>query len=184
MADYPVILIVGGARSGKSHYGENLVEQSGKTPVYLATAEARDDEMLDRINIHQQRRGDHWQTIEESLEIASIIEKISSPDHIILVDCLTLWLSNLMTEQKDVASAMKRLLTCLEQVQGPVIMISNEVGLGIVPNNALARAFRDEAGRINQAVASTASDVLFMAAGLPICLKKKGKNTYDYDFGT
>lgn len=184
MTDHPVILIVGGARSGKSHYGEKLVEQSGKKPVYLATAEARDDEMLDRINVHQQRRSDHWQTIEEPFEIAEIIEEMAAPDTIILIDCLTLWLSNLMTEQKDVASALKRLLICLENTKGPVILISNEVGLGIVPDNALARSFRDEAGRINQAVASTASDVLFMVAGLPICLKKKGKNTYDYDFGT
>jgi len=140
--------VLGGARSGKSRHAERLVEAAGGG-VYLATAEVRDAEMRARIDLHQSRRGDTWQTVEAPLAIADIISSTDAP---ILVDCLTLWLSNLMEQERD-------------------ITVANEVGLGIVPMNALARRFRDEAGRLNQAMAEIAGHVVFLAAGLPLSFK-------------
>lgn len=165
-----VTLVLGGARSGKSRYAEGLVERAPQR-VYLATAEARDGEMAERIAHHKARRGGGWTTVEEPLALAEAIESQAGPDRAVLVDCLTLWLGNLMGAERDVASEGDRLVSTLAGVAGPVVLVSNEVGLGIVPDNALARAFRDHAGRLHQAVAGVAQSVVFVTAGLPLPLK-------------
>lgn len=164
-------LVLGGARSGKSAYAEQLIEAAGGG-VYLATAEALDSEMRERVQIHKDRRGETWQTVEEPLDLASAIGTAAS-EHgkPILVDCLTLWLSNLMGADRDVDTETDLLAVALSECQTPVVMVSNEVGLGIVPENALARRFRDEAGRINQRLAQVADRVVFVAAGLPLAMK-------------
>ncbi len=165
-------LVLGGARSGKSRYAEELIEGCGKG-LYLATAEAiaGDGEMAARIALHKERRGEIWQTVEEPLDLAGIITSSTEADRPVLVDCLTLWLSNLMFAKRDIEAATAELVAALEQSQGPVVLVSNEVGLGIVPENALAREFRDCAGRMNQVVARACDRVVFMAAGLPLILK-------------
>jgi adenosylcobinamide kinase/adenosylcobinamide-phosphate guanylyltransferase len=161
-------LILGGARSGKSAYAERLIIALPPPWIYCATGEAFDNEMRERIAHHRARRGEGWQTVEEPRGIASLIQCSTSP---ILVDCLTLWLSNLMLAQRDIATETVKLLAAVRTAQAPIVFVSNEVGLGIVPENALAREFRDSAGRLNQAVAAIASRVVFMAAGLPMVLK-------------
>jgi len=169
-------LVLGGARSGKSAYAEKFVEAVGGG-VYLATAEARDQEMHDRIDVHQARRGDVWITVEEPLDLCSALIRgleIGSGAPI-LVDCLTLWLSNLMAADKEIDQQANSLIETLTSLTAPVVMVSNEVGLGIVPDNALARRFRDEAGKLNQRIADAADRVVFVAAGLPLVLK--GDNT-------
>ncbi len=171
----PVTLIIGGARSGKSSHGEALIEDcragDGAKPLYIATAEAGDGEMAARIQKHKRRRADRWETLEEPLEIAAALEVHACPDRAILVDCLTLWLSNLMGEGRDIAAETARLLGALDNLEGPVVLIANEVGLGIVPDNPLAREFRDRAGELNQAVAARAGRVVFIAAGLAMTIK-------------
>ncbi len=165
------ILILGGARSGKSRHAESLVEQAGGRLVYLATAEARDEEMRARIREHQRRRGDRWQTIEEPLDLVAALTKHAAPECAILVDCLTLWLSNLMGAGRNVDGEVANLVAALPNLDGAILFVSNEVGMGIVPENALARSFRDQAGRLNQQVAAAADRVVFVAAGLPLVLK-------------
>ncbi len=172
-------LITGGARSGKSAHGEALIMShpaaaDGAPPIYLATAEARDGdrdgEMAARIRRHRDRRGTGWQTIEEPLDIAAVLEAHGGRP--ILVDCLTLWLSNILAAGRDIAGETDRLVAALNATAGPVVAITNEVGLGIVPGNQLARRFRDEAGLLNQAIAASADHVVLMAAGLPMVLKQ------------
>lgn len=165
-----VTLVLGGARSGKSRHAEMLVRAAGGG-VYLATAQALDAEMAARIARHRAERGRDWTTIEEPLELAAALERGARAGQPILVDCLTLWLSNLMGAGRGVEAETARLLAALKVLPAPVVFVSNEVGLGIVPDNALARAFRDEAGRLNQAVAAAADRVVFLAAGLPLALK-------------
>lgn len=167
----PVTLILGGARSGKSVFAEGLCEGQPGDCVYLATAEARDDEMATRIAEHRARRGGRWSTSEEPLDLAGALARAASADRTVLVDCLTLWLSNLLERNRDIEAETATLVARLDRLEGPVVLISNEVGLGIVPDNALARAFRDHAGRLNQAVASAAQRVVFVAAGLPMIMK-------------
>jgi adenosylcobinamide kinase / adenosylcobinamide-phosphate guanylyltransferase len=166
-------LVLGGARSGKSRYGETLVEEAGVRGLYLATAEPRDDEMAERIRHHRARRGERWATIEEPLALADRLVIEAKPDRPILVDCLTLWLANLMEVGRALDAETTALVESLSRLRGPVVFIANEVGLGIVPENALARAFRDEAGRLNQRIAAAADRVVFIAAGLPLILKDK-----------
>ena len=164
-------LVLGGARSGKSRYAESLLEAVEGTRVYLATAEPGDAEMAERIRRHRERRGDGWETIEEPLALSAALQRTTAPDRAILVDCLTLWLANLMGAGRDVEAETEVLLEALPALAGPVVFVSNEVGQGIVPDNALARAFRDHAGRLNQAVAGVAQSVVLVAAGLPLTLK-------------
>ena len=164
----PLTLIVGGARSGKSSYAEGLI---GATGLYLATAEPGDAEMVQRIARHRARRGAHWATVEEPLELAPALARHARADRPILVDCLTLWLSNLMHAGRDIEAATRGLLDALPGLAGTVVFVANEVGLGIVPDNALARRFRDEAGRLNQTVATSCQRVVLVAAGLPLILK-------------
>ena len=170
----PTTLVIGGARSGKSAYAERLVEESGLKPVYLATATTGDDEMSERIRIHKERRGEVWSTVEEPLALTTAIQEHSNIGSAILVDCLTLWLSNLMTLSRDIEQETQELAAMLPDLNGPVVFVTNEVGLGIVPANELARAFRDHAGRLNQAVAQTSDRVVMMISGLPMTLKPNG----------
>ena len=170
----PVTLILGGARSGKSRLAETLVGDSGYAPVYLATATAGDAEMGERIARHRARRGAGWTTVEEPLALADTLAATADPGCAVLVDCLTLWLSNLMGAERDPAPERDRLAAALQDLAGPVVLVSNEVGQGIVPTNPLARRFRDEAGLLHQAVAAVADQVLLVIAGLPLVLKPAG----------
>ena len=165
------LLVLGGARSGKSLYAEERCLRDVGRKLYLATAEARDDEMARRIQQHQDRRGDDWDSLEEPLELVSALESNARTGCTILVDCLTLWISNLMMHERDVAQEVAKLSDVLPTLAGNTVLVSNEVGLGIVPDNALARAFRDEAGLANQIIAGVCDEVVFMAAGLPLWLK-------------
>ena len=164
-------LILGGARSGKSRYAQSLAEALDGSLIFVATGEAFDDEMADRIDRHQADRGPRWQTVEAPLALGDAIRAHAGPDKLLLIDCLTLWVSNLMHAECDITTATDDLIAAMRDAPGPIILVSNEVGLGIVPDNALARRFRDEAGRVNQAVAAAASEVSFVAAGLPLRLK-------------
>lgn len=159
-------LVLGGARSGKSSLAERLVRGMGGRPTYIATATAGDEEMRARIAQHREQRGEGWHTVEEPLALADAIRATNGP---VLVDCLTLWLSNLMFAERDVAVETAGLLDAL--AAGPVVLVSNEVGMGLVPDTPLGRRFRDAQGRLNQAVAAAVPRVLFVAAGLPIVLK-------------
>jgi len=164
-------LILGGARSGKSRFAEQLVLQTGKNPIYIATAEIWDEEMRQRINLHRARRAANWQTIEAPLELVTAIGEAASPHNIILVDCLTLWLSNLMLTERDCEAAGAALVQLVAQPPCDMVLVANEVGLGIVPDNALARRFRDAAGLLNQHIAACAKTVYLVTAGLPLLLK-------------
>jgi len=166
-----ITLILGGARSGKSAYAEKLAESAAGEKVYLATARAGDEEMRERIRRHRDRRGRAWTTVEEPEALAEAIAERAAPDAFILVDCLTLWLTNLLLAERDIETETGRLLETLEKADGSIVFVSNEVGQGIVPDNALARAFRDEAGRLNQRIADVADHVVLVAAGLPLALK-------------
>ena len=169
--DARITLLLGGARSGKSRLAEQLAEKRNGRLVYIATAEAWDDEMKARIAEHKSRRGDRWHSIEAPVAVAEVLRALPPDTGVVLVDCLTLWLSNLMHAGRDVAAETAGLLTALNAVEFPVLLVSNEVGLGIVPDNKLARDFRDAQGRLNQAVAEAADHAIFMAAGLPLVLK-------------
>ncbi|MES2538494.1 MAG: bifunctional adenosylcobinamide kinase/adenosylcobinamide-phosphate guanylyltransferase [Pseudomonadota bacterium] len=176
--------IFGGARSGKSAHAETLATASGKDVVYIATAGAGDDEMAARILRHQQQRNSAWTTIEEPLLLGAVIAQWSAPQRLILVDCLTIWLSNLLfSEEKDYPEVgaivappffneqREEFLQALEHAAGDVILVSNEVGMGVIPQGAISRWFVDEAGRLNQAVAARCERALWVAAGLPLVLK-------------
>jgi len=164
-------LILGGARSGKSRHAERIVLQSGLAPVYVATAEARDDEMAARIAAHRARRGAGWRMIEEPLDLVGVLERECGPGHAVLVDCLTLWLTNLMVDERPVRVEIERLSAALAHLNGALVLVSNEVGLGIVPADPMARAFIDHAGLLHQRIAEQADVVVFMAAGLPLHFK-------------
>ena len=167
-------LVLGGARSGKSAFAERLVAEAAGTRLYLATATAGDDEMCERIAHHRARRGGSWRTIEEPLALVETLGREDHPGNTILVDCLTLWLSNLMHAGKDMDGESRRLAAFLrEACATKIVLVSNEVGLGLVPDTPLGRAFRDAQGRLNQTVAAAVSNVAFVAAGLPIWLKQQ-----------
>lgn len=164
-----VNFVLGGTRSGKSEYAEKMACESGFSKIYLATCGTYDAEMSRRVDIHKRRRGDDWKTIEEPLEIAKIIKGFGSA--VVLVDCLTLWLSNLMHKEMDIARETDILIEALKSTQSEVILVSNEVGMGIVPENALARAFRDHAGISHQKIAEVADQVVLVVAGIPVKIK-------------
>ena len=161
-------LFLGGARSGKSRLAQAAAEALPGPLVYLATAEAGDDEMADRIARHRADRAERWRTVECPIDLP---RAIGASDGVVLVDCLTLWLSNLMLGGHDVEAAGVALVTAVAAVRAPLFLVSNEVGLGLVPETPLGRSFRDAAGRLNQAVAAAATRVVFVAAGLPLTLK-------------
>ncbi|WP_353154386.1 bifunctional adenosylcobinamide kinase/adenosylcobinamide-phosphate guanylyltransferase [Herminiimonas fonticola] len=177
-------LVIGGARSGKSAHAEALATAAGKPVVYIATAQAGDAEMQARIAHHRARRDSHWVTVEEMLALGAAIEKHSTPDNLVMVDCLTVWLSNLLfSEEKEFpeigaidapacfTEQRAAFLQALTQARGDVILVSNEVGQGIVPQGAVSRWFVDEAGRLNQAVAAVCERAVLIVAGLPLTLK-------------
>jgi adenosylcobinamide kinase/adenosylcobinamide-phosphate guanylyltransferase len=162
--------LLGGARSGKSLHAERLVAEWPAPWRYIATAQAFDDEMRERIALHQSRRDARWTTVNAPIELVEAIAEV--PDgQPLLLDCLTLWLTNVILADRDVAVESRGLADVLAKPRGPWFVVSNEVGLGIVPDNALARRFRDDAGRLNQMVAAAADSVLFMVAGLPMKVK-------------
>ena len=180
-----VTLVFGGARSGKSAYAERVAQASGKEVVYVATSRAGDGEMSARIAHHRERRPAEWQTVEEELALAQALRASCAPGRLVLVDCLTLWLSNLMfcdgRDYPEVGAVdlpapfheeRAALLELLDEgLPGEIILVSNEVGMGIVPWGAISRSFADEAGRLNQAVAARAERAVLVAAGLPLVLK-------------
>ncbi|WP_422376254.1 bifunctional adenosylcobinamide kinase/adenosylcobinamide-phosphate guanylyltransferase [Roseibium sp.] len=166
-------LVLGGARSGKSTFAERLAEQTGLQKVYVATSAAFDTEMEERIGTHRHRRGPSWITIEEQLNLKDVLLRESAPDRVILADCLTLWLSNLTFSGKDIGEETAALCETVAHLKGPCIFVSNEVGLGIVPENRLSRSFRDAQGRLNQDMAEVCTQVVFLAAGQPLLLKPR-----------
>lgn len=169
MAD--TLFVLGGARSGKSRYAQARAEALPGELIFLATGQAFDAEITDRIARHQADRGPRWRTVEAPLDLPAAIRAEAGAGRVLLVDCLTLWASNLLFAERDDEAETADLVAAIGAAAGHVILVSNEVGLGIVPENALARRFRDVAGRINQAVAATAGEVMFVAAGLPLKLK-------------
>jgi adenosylcobinamide kinase/adenosylcobinamide-phosphate guanylyltransferase len=164
-------LVLGGARSGKSRYAEELLDRHTGKRTYIATAEIRDAEMAERVKLHRDRRDPDWRLVEEPLALATTLVSETEKGAAVLVDCLTLWLTNVMLAEQDVGGECAALEKSLGQCGGPIIFVANEVGLGIVPDNKLARDFRDHAGRLNQRLAARADHVLFVAAGLPLILK-------------
>jgi adenosylcobinamide kinase/adenosylcobinamide-phosphate guanylyltransferase len=165
------LLVLGGARSGKSRFAQTRAENWSGDLVYIATAQALDAEMSQRIARHRDDRGPRWRTVEAPVDLAIAIATESRANRVLLIDCLTLWASNLLFAERDHHDAIQTLRTEIIQAAGPLIFVSNEVGLGIVPDNAVARRFRDMAGDINQAVAAAVDHVVFVAAGLPLTLK-------------
>ncbi|MET0970311.1 MAG: bifunctional adenosylcobinamide kinase/adenosylcobinamide-phosphate guanylyltransferase [Tardiphaga sp.] len=169
-------LVLGGARSGKSSFAERLCVEIAPTKFYLATATAGDDEMSARIAQHKKQRGDGWTTVEEPLALVESLTRDATVGRVVLVDCLTLWLSNLMFAERDPEIEARRLVRFLDVSRYPIVFVSNEVGLGLVPETPLGRAFRDAQGRLNQIIAAAVPNVVFIAAGLPLWLKRTQEN--------
>ncbi len=165
------LLVLGGARSGKSRYAQRLAEASRLKPVLIATAEAHDAEMALRIARHATVRDARWSLVEEPAALAGALRREARNDRIVVVDCVTLWLSNLLLKNDNLATATQDLAQAVAGLSGPVIFVSNEVGAGIVPENALARAFRDAQGFLNQALAEACEAVVLVNAGIALCLK-------------
>ena len=165
-------LITGGSRSGKSSYALQLAN-SAKKPFYIATAGVGDEEMKDRITKHQAERGEHWTTIEEQIDLAQAIKQAHNQDaDFIIVDCLTLWVSNIMfNDNANIDNEMEKLQTVIKETELPLVLVTNEVGSGIVPDNAVSREFRDSAGFVNQKIAKTVTNVILTVSGIPMVLK-------------
>ena len=168
------LFVIGGARSGKSRYAQARAAAAGSAPVFIATAEAFDDEMRERIARHQADRDARWSTVEAPRELPAAIDALSGGEAVVLVDCLTLWVSNLLLADADIARAGGQLCDAIARFDGTLILVANEVGLGIVHDNALARRFRDAAGLLNQSVAAAAAEVVLLTAALPLTLKSAG----------
>lgn len=166
-------LILGGARSGKSRLAERLAQDCGLAVTYIATSEPLDDEMSQRVAQHRLRRPAHWQLIEEPLQLAKVLQEKAAPDRCLLVDCLTLWLSNLLMVEDEVLlqQQIDALLTCIDTLPGRIILVSNETGLGVIPMGELTRRYVDQAGWLHQALAERCQRVVFTVAGLPMVLK-------------
>jgi adenosylcobinamide kinase/adenosylcobinamide-phosphate guanylyltransferase len=171
MSKARAILVLGGARSGKSRYAETLLAASGRTPIVIATAEAGDAEMAERIEAHRAARPAGWRTIETPLDLAAAIRSACQPDHVVLVDCVTLWLCNLFMAERAIMPEVQALAETVAQAAGPLVLVSNEVGGGIVPDSDLGRRFRDEQGWLNQRLAQVCDHVVLVTAGLPQLLK-------------
>lgn len=166
-----VTLVLGGAASGKSAHAESLVAGSGLRPVYIATAEETDGEMAAKIAGHRARRGETWTTVEAPFELAAAVRSSAGPGNAVLVDCLTVWLGNLFVRECDIGAGTAELVAALGEARGPVVVVSNEIGCGLVPDTSPSRRFRDLHGALNQAVAGVADRVVLVAAGLPLALK-------------
>ncbi|WP_299353846.1 bifunctional adenosylcobinamide kinase/adenosylcobinamide-phosphate guanylyltransferase [uncultured Shimia sp.] len=162
--------ILGGAASGKSTYAEHLVVATGKPRVYLATSQAYDAEMEDKISRHQTSRGPDWETVECPFELAKALAKIRA-DQVALVDCATMWLSNHLLKDHDLEAESGLLLRAIVACKGQVVIVSNEVGMGVVPDNALARKFRNVQGKLNQQISEISETAILVVAGLPMALK-------------
>lgn len=165
------IFVLGGARSGKSRHAEDLADKHQGKRIYIATAEPGDEEMQRRICNHRQRRSTEWETIEEPVDLSRALKRACGEGRLVLVDCITLWLSNLMLRERNIGEEVDHLCMMLPGLGGTLILVSNEVGLGIVPENALARRFRDEAGFANQRIAAACDEVVVMFAGMALKLK-------------
>ena len=174
-----ISLILGGARSGKSAYAQSIAEQSGLPVTYIATAQVYDDEFGARVALHRQSRPAHWKTVETPHHLAATLQREAAHDQCLIVDCLTLWLAQCICPDCEPAEGVdwqrerEDFLTALPTLPGRIILVSNEVGMGIVPLGEINRRFQDEQGRLNQAVAAIAQHAVFMAAGLPLALKGK-----------
>ncbi len=172
-----ISLVVGGCRSGKSRYALEMAEKvDANRQIFIATCQPHDDEMRERVEKHRQQRSDTWLTVEAPLKLPEAIGSHASPDTVVVVDCLTLWISNILlqpgdTRANDWETQAVRLVKGLSEANGPVILVSNEVGTGIVPENRLARMFRDATGAVNQQVAAVAGSVIWMVAGIPVKIK-------------
>ena len=166
-------IILGGARSGKSRLAEQIAQKSQKTVIYIATAQANDAEMQQRIQHHQQQRPTEWQLIEEQLYLAECLEKNDAAEQIILVDCLTLWMSNLLMDSNPdlQMDQCRKLLAILPKLKSDIILVSNETGLGVIPMGEITRKFVDESGRLHQQLGQIAEKVVFCVAGFPMILK-------------
>jgi len=169
-----IILVTGGARSGKSQYAEQRARELGGRRLYIATAESRDEEMAERIAVHQKRRGNEWAVVEEPIDLAAALLAQRDRTDCALVDCLTLWLSNLLLRRDETYAQEKcgELILSLPQLDFHVVLVTNEVGWGIVPDNPLGRQFRDLAGWANQRMAAAATEVVLAVAGVPMIVKK------------
>ena len=180
-----ISLILGGARSGKSAHAQSLAEQSGLAVTYIATAQVYDDEFAARVALHRQSRPTHWKTVETPHHLAAILRREAAPDRCLIVDCLTLWLAQCIcpdcvpTEGVDWEKERADFLAALPALPGRIVLVSNEVGMGIVPLGEINRRFQDEQGRLNQTVVTRAQNVVFMAAGLPLALKNESLTTSD-----
>ncbi len=173
----PVTFVIGGCRSGKSREAQRLAEAAASRRIYVATCVPMDAEMEDRVRRHRADRDATWSTIETPLEVARAVRERSGPETVLVVDCLTLWVTNLLLspDPPDApGAAVGELVAALDDAAGPVVLVGNEVGLGIVPDNGLARRFRDWAGWVNQAVAARADRVVWMVAGIPVTVKPEG----------
>jgi adenosylcobinamide kinase / adenosylcobinamide-phosphate guanylyltransferase len=163
-------LVIGGAASGKSRFAEGLCVQSGQSKIYVATAQVYDEEMTQKVVRHLAQRGDNWTTIEAPIDVASALGRATKKD-VVLIDCATLWLTNIILGDFDLEAETAKLLTAISSCHAPVVIVSNEVGQGIVPDNALSRKFRNAQGQLNQALAKQAELVVAVMAGLPLALK-------------
>ena len=177
-----LILILGGARSGKSSYAETLAAEMGRHVLYVATAEAKDDDMTARIAAHRLSRPDHWQTLEAPIQVGAALSQVDTRPDVILLDCMTLLVSNILLAheaepeaviESAVQTEIKALMSAQTQLNAPLLIVSNEVGLGLVPPYSLGRVYRDILGRANQRLAAEAKKVIFMVAGLPMTLKEE-----------
>jgi len=162
------VLVLGGARSGKSRHAQALAEAAGPRRLFVATAQVLDEEMRERVERHRADRDASWRTLEEPLELPAVLRAPREPGEAVLVDCLTLWLSNLLVAGRDVEAASDALVAAVPAGDVPLVLVSNEVGLGIVPDNALARRFRDAAGRLNQRLAAACDAADLVVAGIPL----------------
>lgn len=177
--DKEIVLVLGGARSGKSAWALNYAQKNYRSCLFLATAEVQDDEMAERIRRHQASRGPQWKLVEEPLHIDKALASLIAPDGVVLVDCLTIWLSNILLQKgrEAITAHQDRLLNALSRRRQSVILVSNEVGTGIVPEHPLGREFRDLAGILNQKVAALADTVILTVAGIPLVLKGGDQKT-------
>lgn len=166
-----IYFIIGGARSGKSSYAESLARNSGSDVIYIATAQAYDDEMQRRIQQHKNQRPGAWVTVEEPIEISDVIRNESAVNNCLLIDCLTLWVTNLLSADKNITDYKDRLVEALGCVKGDIILVSNETGMGVVPLGELTRRYCDEAGWLHQKIAALADQVILMVAGIPVVIK-------------
>ena len=171
-------LVLGGVRSGKSAFAQEQVALSGKPVSYVATSQVWDDDMAERVRLHKANRPSDWQIIEEPLALAKVLDSLNSPEQAVIVECLTLWMTNLLCleDEARLEEEKRALVSAVEAFEGDLVLVSSEVGLGIMPMNALARRFGDEAGVMNQMLAKLTDRVTFVAAGLPLPLKSTSLN--------